>query len=415
MCASEDTLVENKLNLKKWRWPSFLTLVALALSGYWLMQQRLGPRVDGFTVVKEELVQTVVASGKVELPSAIEISSKVNGKVADVMVAQGASISAGQVLLTLEHKDDRGAIEKARVASAQAEARFRKISEQTQAGSEQSLNSAKSGLDKATIQYARISELAAKGYVSQVQTSDALHNLTIAQSQLATSQFQAKTTRAKGSDYAQAEIALNKARANERAARDKSGSPVVRAESAGVLISCKVARGEVVLPGKTLMVITPAGRTRLLVLLDEKSMRDLKLGQTASVAADAYPEQRFNATLSYINPEVDTSHGIVELKFDAINPPDYLSQGMGVSLVIEVFRRAGALSVPATVIRNAEGAAPWVMLVDGGRAQRRTVRLGVRASDKVEILDGLHEGDFVLLATGARVEEGKRLRFAGAG
>jgi HlyD family secretion protein len=407
-------LIEIKLKFKKSRWPVFISIVAL--SGYWLMQEWLGSKVEGYSVVKEELVQSVVAGGKVEFPSGIEISSRVNGKVAGVMVAQGAAVSAGQILLTLENKEDRGALEKARAATAQAEARFRKISEQTQAGSEQSLNSAKSALDKAKTQYARVSELAARGYVSQAQTSDALRNLTIAQSQLATLQFQAKTTRAKGSDYALPEIVLNKARAYERAARDKSASRVIKAASAGVLTSCKVARGEVVLPGKTLLVITPVGKTRLLVQLEEKNMRDLKLGQTATVvAADAYPDQRFNAALNYINPEADTARSTVDLKFDAINPPDYLSQGMSVSLEIEVSRRADALPVPATAIRNAEGFEPWVMFVDGGRAQRRTVRPGVRAKDKIEILEGLHEGDFVLLATGAEVEEGKRLRLARAG
>jgi len=377
------------------------------------MQEWLGPRVDGYSVVKEELVQTVVVSGKVVLPSGIEIFSKVSGKVADVLVAEGASVSAGQVLLTLEKNDDRGAIEKARAATAQAEARFRKISEQTQSGSERALSSAKSGLEKAKTQYARVSELAARGYVSQAQTSDALRNLTIAHSQLANAQFQAKTTRAKGSDYALAEIALNKARANERAARDHSSSRVITAASAGVVTSCKVARGELVLPGKTMMVITPAGKTRLLVQLDAKNMRDLRPGQTASVAADAHPDQRFNAALNYINPEVDANRGTVELRFDAINPPEYLSQGMSVTLVIEVSRRADALSVPATAIRNAESSEPWVMVVDNGHAQRQAVKLGVRGDDKVEILEGLREGDKLLPAAGLAVKEGNRIRVTG--
>jgi HlyD family secretion protein len=55
------------------------------------------------------------------------------------------------------------------------------------------------------------------------------------------------------------------------------------------------------------------------------------------------------------------------------------------------------------------------MVVENGRAQRRTVKLGVRGKDKVEILEGLREGDFVLPATAAEVEEGKRLRLARAG
>ena len=390
-------------------------IVALALSGNWLIQEWLGPKVDGYTVVKEELVQTVIASGKVELAQNIEIASNFNGKVAEVKVAQGESVSAGQVLLTLESKNDRAAIDRFRVATAQAEARFRKISEQTQAGSEQALKRAKSSLDNAKKQYARASELAAKGFVSHEQSADALRNLTIAQSQLTNAQFQAKAMRAKGSDFALAEITLNKARANEWAARNQAGSRIIKAELAGVVTSCKVVRGEVVLQGKTLMVISPAGKIRLVMQLDEKNMRDFKLGQAASVSVDTHPEQRFNAALSYINPEVDATRGTVALKFDAHNPPDNLSADMSVSISIELSRRADALAVPATTIRNVASAEPWVMVMDNGRAQRRAVKLGVRSQDKVEILEGLREGDFVLTATGTEVEEGKRIRLAKAG
>jgi len=403
------------LKFKKWRWPAFFITVALAFSGYWLTQVWLGPQVDGYAVVKEELIQTVLASGKVELPPAVEISSRVNGKVAEVKVAAGASVSAGQVLLTLESKVDRGAIEKARAERVQAEERFRKISEQTQAGSEQSIKRAKTNLEDRKKQYSRSRELAAKGMVGQDHASDALRNLTIAQSQLATAQFQAKANRAKGSEYALAEIALNKARDYEQTLRDQTGKQVIKAEAAGVLTSCKVARGEMVVPGKTLMVLSPAGKARLRVLLEEKDSRDLKLGQAASVTVEGHPEQHFNAALGYINPLADAKRGSVELKFDALNPPEFLSHDMDVSLAIELARRADALSVPATALRNAEGAEPWVMVVENGRAQRRAVKLGVRGKYKVEILEGLHEGDFVLPATATEVEEGKRLRLARAG
>ncbi len=403
------------MKFRKWRWPALFITVILALSAYWFTQEWLGPRVDGYAVVKEEMVQTIVAGGKVELPSGVEISSREKGRVAELKVAAGDTVSAGQVLLTLESRDDRGAIDRARAATAQAEARFRKISELTQAGSEQSLGRAKAAVEKAKKHYARVNELAAKGYVSPDQSGDALRNLTIAQSQLTTAQFQAKATRARGSDYALAEIALNKARANERAARGKKEGRVIRAEFAGVLTACKVARGDAVLPGKTLMVISPAGKASLLVQLDEKNARDLKPGQLATVAVDAHPGQRFIAALSDIRPLADAATGTVALRFDAHNPPDFLSQDMQVSLAIEVSRRADALSVPASAIRDAESGQPWVMVVDHGRAQRRTVKLGVQASDKIEILDGLREGDFVLPATGTAVEEGKRLRLARAG
>lgn len=415
MWASDYTLIEIKLKFKKWHGPAVFGMVVVALSGYWLMQEWLGPRVDGYSVVKEELVQTVVASGKVALSPGIEISSKVNGRVAEVKVAQGESVSAGQVLLALENKVDRGASERARAATAQAEARFRKISEQTQAGSEQSLSRAKAALDQAKKQYTRAGELAAKGLVSPEQSADALRNLTIAQRQLSNAQFQAKAMRAKGSDYALAEIALNKARASERAVREKSGNRVIKAETAGVLTACMVTRGDAVVPGKTLLVISPASATRLLVQTDEKNIRDLKFGQTASVAVEGHPEQRFSAALRSINSAADNTGAVAELGFNTVNPPDHLSAGMGVTLAIEVARRDHALSVPAKAIRNAGGGEPWVMVVDNGRAYRRAVKLGVRSQHKVEILEGLREGDFVLAATGAEVEEGKRIRLAKAG
>lgn len=173
-------MIELKLKFKKWRWPALLSTVALAFSAYWLAQVWLGPQVDGYAVAKDELIQTVVANGKVELPQAVEISTRLNGKVAEVNVTEGASVSAGQVLLTLESKIDRGTIEKARAARALAEARFRKISEQTQAGSEQSIKRAKTNLEDRKKQYARSRELAAKGFVGQDHASDALRNLTIA-------------------------------------------------------------------------------------------------------------------------------------------------------------------------------------------------------------------------------------------
>ncbi len=71
------------------------------------------------------------------------------------------------------------------------------------------------------------------------------------------------------------------------------------------------------------------------------------------------------------------------------------------------------LSVPLTAVHDAEGAAPWVMLAENGRALRRTVKLGLRGHDKVEVVQGLREGDFVLIATA--VEEGQRIRLTSAG
>jgi HlyD family secretion protein len=139
-------------------------------------------------------------------------------------------------------------------------------------------------------------------------------------------------------------------------------------------------------------------------------MRYLKLGQRALVAADAYPAQRFDAQLSYINPAVDATRGSVEVKLDVAAPPDFLRQDMTVSVDIEVARRADALTLALAAIRDGAGTEPWVMVIEDGHARRRTVKLGVRGDSRVEILEGLREGDQVLPATGVVIKEGKRVR-----
>jgi HlyD family secretion protein len=398
------------LTLKKWRWPVFFGIVALALVGYWLPQVWLGPKINGYSVAKGELIQTIVASGKVQSPARVEIASEITGTVVSIPVVEGQTVRKGQTLVVLESNDERAAVEQAKAVVDQAAARLRQIRELNQPVSEQTLAQAQTTFDLAQKQYARSKELAAKGFVSQSQLDDSLRNLDIAQNQLAAAKYQANSLKEQGSDYALAESALKQAQANEQVARAKLHNTVIKATTAGILISRSVEQGNVVMAGKILMLLSPGGKTQLVVNIDEKNMRYLKLGQRALVAADAYPAQRFDAQLSYINPAVDATRGSVEVKLDVAAPPDFLRQDMTVSVDIEVARRAEALTLALAAIRDGAGTEPWVMVVDKGRAQRRPVKLGVRGDSRVEILEGLREGDQVLPATGVLIKEGKRVR-----
>jgi HlyD family secretion protein len=68
-----------KLKLKQLGWIKYAGLLVLALLSYLLVQYWLGPKVPGYVVTKGELIQTVVASGRVESPARVEISSKITG------------------------------------------------------------------------------------------------------------------------------------------------------------------------------------------------------------------------------------------------------------------------------------------------------------------------------------------------
>jgi HlyD family secretion protein len=157
--------------------------------------------------------------------------------------------------------------------------------------------------------------------------------------------------------------------------------------------------GDVVQPGKVLMTLSPKGKTQVVVAIDEKNLHFLHLGQKALVSADAYPQQHFNAELVYINPAVNPQTGAVDVKLDVAQPPEVLRQDMTVSVDLEVARRPKALMLPLSVVRDAESAAPWVLRVQGGRAVKVLVQVGLRSNGLLEALHGVEEGDWLVSGT----------------
>jgi HlyD family secretion protein len=401
-----------ELRVKLWRrrWAVAVLVLLLAAGGYWLLPMLLGPSMTAFTVARNELVQTVVASGRVESPSRIDIGTQITGQVARVPVTEGQSVKAGEQLIVLDDRDEKAAVAQARAAVNQAEARLRQIRELARPVAEQTLAQAQANLGNVQKQYQRTQDLAAKGFVGKAQVDDGQRNLQVAESQVETARLQVQSTRADGTDFAIAQTNLQQARANLQAAEAKLGHATIAAPLAGTLISRNVESGDVVQPGRVLMVLSPAGKTQLVVQIDERNLRYLAIGQRALAAADAYPGKKFPVDVAFINPGVDSTRGSVEVKLNVPSPPDYLKQDMTVSVDIEVARLPNALSLPPEAIRDAAGNTPWVMLVADGHAQRRNIKLGVRGDTRTEIIDGLVEGDIVLPATGKAVASGARVR-----
>jgi HlyD family secretion protein len=160
------------------------------------------------------------------------------------------------------------------------------------------------------------------------------------------------------------------------------------------------------------MVLSPAGETQLVVQIDEKNLALLAVGQSALASADAYPNRRFAAELVYINPGVDAQSGSVQVKLRVPQPPAYLLQDMTVSVDIQVARRAQAVLVPAEAMHDDPANGAWVLRVNGGRAHRQAVQLGVRSGGVVEVLQGVQPGDRLVPAAEARVRDGSRVREA---
>ncbi|MEO8808491.1 MAG: efflux RND transporter periplasmic adaptor subunit, partial [Burkholderiaceae bacterium] len=252
-----------------------------------------------------------------------------------------------------------------------------------------------------------------KGFVGQAALDDARKTSELADAQMRATRMQLDTTGATGSDRALAVADLSGAQASAQAARARAGYAAINAPVAGTLIARNVEVGDVVQPGKVLMTLSPRGLTQLVVQIDEKNLGLLALGQSALASADSYPTQRFNAQLAYINPGINATTGAVEVKLDVAAPPAVLKQDMTVSVDIEVARRPQALIVPLAAVHDADGAAPWVLRVEGRHAVRRAVNLGLRSGGLAEVTSGLGQGD-TFVVTPATITPGARIRTAAA-
>jgi len=369
-----------------------------------------GPEVDVVAAVRRDFVQTVVASGRVETPHRVSVGTQITGTVRRVPVAEGQAVAAGQVLIELEDAEWRAATQQAEIAVRQAEARLRQLREVQAPVAEQSVRQAEITLDNARAQARRVADLFQRNFVGQAALDDADKAAALAEAQLRSAQKQLETTRSSGSDHAVAQSALALARASADVARARLRYATIVAPAAGTLIARSVEPGDVVQPGKTLMLLAPAGETQLVVQIDERNLRLLAVGQRAQASADAYPDARFDAELVYINPGIDAQRGSVEVKLAVAKPPDYLRQDMTVSVDIQVASRERAVLVPTAAIHDADGADPWVLKVVAGQVRRQPVRLGLRGGGLSEALDGLAAGDRVVATASVDMADGARLR-----
>lgn len=385
-------------------------IVVIALALYLLRNVMLGTPTPVYTASSGELVQSVVASGRVISPQRVTVALQGSGRVLRVAVAEGQAVEAGQLLIELDSSDSRASLAQASGAVLQAQAKLQQLSELNQPQAAQALAQAQATLLQTNKTLLRNRELVAQGFVSQAAVDDAQRAVDVAASQVASAQAQVKTNRAGGSDRLLADAALRQAQAGQQLARAKLDQGFVYAPSSGVLISRSVEVGDIVQPGKALMVLAASGQTQLLIQIDEKNLSKIALGQKAYASADAFASQRFDAVVGYINPGIDAARGSVEVKLNITNPPAYLRQDMTVSVDIETAKRTATVVIATSTLQDAATDKPWVLVVRGKHAVKQFVTLGLLGDARVEVLQGVIAGEGVVPKSKLGIKAGQRVR-----
>ena len=229
--------------------------------------------------------------------------------------------------MELEQAELAAALAQARATEAAAQTRIRQWRELGAPNATELRAQAEANYRVAERDAQRQEQLFKQGFIGEARVDEARRAVAIAKSQLETARMTAAANSAGGAERRLLEDQLAQARAAREAAAAKLAQTRIVAPSAGTILERNVEPGDIVQPGKRLMTLAQDGPTRLTALIDEKNLALVRLGQNAVAAADAFPGQRFAATLEYLAPGIDVQRGTVEAKFSVPAAPCVPARG----------------------------------------------------------------------------------------
>jgi HlyD family secretion protein len=367
-------------------------LVLVAIVVFIVIPRLRGATVEVIEVNAAPLVQSVVVSGRMANESRVFLGPTITARVASVKYREGAAVKQGDLIVQLEDIELAASARQAVAALRTAEARL--ASQKNLAGptSAQALEQARANALTADRERERSESLFQKGFIGQSRLDEAKRAADVAKAQLKTAEAQAEANQ-RGAEFEQAVTRVAEARAAADLANARLAQTRIVAPADGLVLERTAEPGQIVQSGTRLIEMSIKGPQQLIAQIDEKFLAQLRVGQVASVAADAFPNDKFAAKILSIAPTIDAQRGSVEVKFSLDAPPAFLRNDMTLSIEIETAKRDKALAVPADVVRP-NGT---VLVIENGRVVARPVTLGIRTLSAVEITAGVTAGEQVLL------------------
>ena len=396
----------------KRRWIGIAVAAAVVAGAaiVWLSQR--GPQIAAVEMRYAPLVRTLQFSARVATLSRVDVGSTITARVAKVLVNDGAQVRQGDVLVQLESAELRAALTQAQASASQAQARLAGLRSTGRATAKAVAMQSDATLQAAQAELKRNQQLVAQGFISASRLDDVQRAVEVARAQQASAQALVQANADAGADVVQAQAQLDQALAAVSTAQARLAQAQVIAPANARVLTRQVEPGQIVQPGKALMSLALAGPTQLIAPVDERFLDQLQIGQSASVVADAFDEQRFTAHVLSISPTVDAQRGAIEVKLSLDkDPPAFLREDMTLSVEVETAKRERALVLPMKAVRSqTNNSTASVLLAIDGRAQEKPVRLGLRTLEAAEVLEGLAPGDIVLLGDQPTLDKRVRVK-----
>jgi len=402
-----DALRIDRTRATRSRWPGaalviFLFLAAIGGGAYWWFNQSraVTVRTAAVQAVASGAEKTLLnASGYVTARREATVSSKVTGKVIEVMVEEGMKVDAGQVLARLDSSNVSKSLQLAR---AQLESAKRELGE------------TKARLEQARRELDRVNKLKASNVASQLELDRA---------ETEAKSLEARLERqAAGISVGDSEVALWEQQLDDT---------IIRAPFAGIVTAKNAQPGEMISPMSAggsytrtgICTVVDMASLEIEVDVSESYINRVEPGMPVTATLDSYPSWRIPAKVIAIIPTADRQKATVKVRigFEKLDPrilPDmsvkaaFQSASSTTQPSTQAARQQG-FTVPKAALKQRDGR-DIVWVVRNNRAERRAVNIGETLGENVTIAAGLSGGERVViegadqLNDGVKVTEAKR-------
>jgi HlyD family secretion protein len=387
-------------------WGSIAAVVLILVVAGALIASSGGTKIDPSKLAKVEkgdLAKSVVATGKIEPITKVEIKSKASGIVKKLYVEYGDKVKKGQVLAELDKEEIQARVDQAR---AQLE------------GSSASLNGTRADLERAKVDaegpdvpllkraYERAQGMAKDGVVSASALDDAEKNYEMSLNKQNVSKAQLQVLQAK---IGQAQGQVSQDRANLKQLEEQLGYTTIESPIDGIVLSRDVEIGDAVssilVLGSTATLVMTLGDTSEVYVkgkVDESDIGKVYLGQPARIKVESFKDKTFTGKVTKISPMGVEKDNVTtfEVRVSINNPEGVLKAMMTANAEIILEEHKNVLQIPEGSIiydkdKKASVEIPDPKAKEGKR--KIAVNIGISNGAKTELLQGLKEGDQVVL------------------
>ena len=301
-----------------------------------------------------------------------DISTQMMGKVSEVNIKEGDTVSAGQVL--------------ARLDTTQLSAQLN----QAQASYQGSMNSekqAKINLDNAAAALERTRSLYAEGAVAKVQLDNDQKAY-----DLAKSQYDSSIT-----------AGLSGAKASVDNMNAQVQNSIIKSPIPGIVVNENISAGETATVGSPLMTVADMSSLKLKGTISQAALPYIKKGDTVDLFIDIYPDRTFKGTISEIGSMSVSTGAYFPIEVSIPNTDNFAS---GISAHADIKAKGiERLIVPTSAVVDNNGE-NYLYIIEDGIAKKTTVLTGLQNDDKIEILRGLKGGETVAVSNANHLFDG---------